>query len=192
MMNRVAPKLGLGSHYTSLGKELPVPVWLYSQLSSWHRTVFLKDPKTMSVLREVRNQASEPGKVAALIQIISENLGYDLYRAVESTKVELTENEDAGFLFAHSSTNINDTLERWRFESWIQEDMQNIAECVKSLINQHNVNYGDIGSVFLTGGSSFVPYVRRFFARTFGSHKLRGGEELTTVAKGLALRALEN
>ena len=87
--------------------------------------------------------------------------------------------------------NIEDTLERWRFESWIQPDIQNIATCVKSLFSQHNVNYGDIGSVFLTGGSSFVPYVRRFFAKTFGSEKLKGGEELTTVAKGLALRALE-
>ena len=192
MMNLVAPKLGLGSHYVSLGKELPVPVWLYSQLSSWHRTFLLKDPKTMAVLREVRNQASEPAKVSALIQIISENLGYALYRAVESTKVELTENEMAGFVFAHGSTNMEDTLERWRFESWIQEDVQNIATCVKGLISQHNVSPGDIGSVFLTGGSSFVPYVRRFFARTFGSHKLKGGEELTTVAKGLALRALED
>ena len=127
-----------------------------------------------------------------MIQIISENLGYELYRAVESTKVELTENEDAGFLFAHGAINIEDTLERWRFESWIQPDIQSIATCVKSLFGQHNVNYSDIGSVFLTGGSSFVPYVRRFFARTFGSHKLKGGEELTTVAKGLALRALEN
>ena len=63
---------------------------------------------------------------------------------------------------------------------------------MKSLFDQHNVSYGEIGSVFLTGGSSFVPYVRRFFARTFGEEKLRGGEELTTVAKGLALRALEN
>ena len=191
MMNLVAPKLGLGSHYVSLGKELPVPVWLYSQLSSWHRTFLLKDPKTMAVLREVRNQASEPAKVSALIQIISENLGYALYRAVEGTKVELTENEAAGFVFAHGSTNMEDTLERWRFESWIQEDVQNIATCVRGLISQHNVSPGDIGSVFLTGGSSFVPYVRRFFARTFGSHKLKGGEELTTVAKGLALRALE-
>ena len=192
MMNLVAPKLGLGSHYVSLGKELPVPVWPYSQLSSWHRTFLLKDPKTMAVLREVKNQASEPGKIAALIQIISENLGYALYRAVEITKVKLTENEEAAFVFAHSSANIDDTLERWRFESWIQEDIQNIATCVKGLINQHNVNYKDVDSVFLTGGSSFVPYVRRFFAKTFGSHKLRGGEELTTVAKGLALRALEN
>lgn len=35
MMKLVAPKLGLGSHYVSLGKELAVPVWVYSQLSSW-------------------------------------------------------------------------------------------------------------------------------------------------------------
>ena len=192
MMHLVAPKLGLGSHYVSLGKELPVPVWLYSQLSSWHRTFLLKEPKTMGVLREVRNQASEPDKVTALIHIINENLGYALYRSVEQTKIALTSEEEAGFLFAHSSIRLNDTLERWRFESWIQDDIQNIASCVKSLFSQLNVNYGDIGSVFLTGGSSFVPYVRRFFSRTFGAEKLRGGEELTTVAKGLALRALEN
>jgi hypothetical chaperone protein len=192
MMHLVAPKLGLGSHYVSLGKELSVPVWLYSQLSSWHRTFLLKEPKTMAVLREVKNQASEPQKVAALIQIISENLGYELYRAVEQTKVELTDVEEARFVFAHSSVHIEDLLERWRFESWIQDDIQNIAGCVKSLLNQYNVSSGDVGSVFLTGGSSFVPYVRRFFARTFGAHKLRGGEELTTVAKGLALRALED
>ena len=146
----------------------------------------------MAVLREVRTQASEPEKVKALIQIISENLGYALYRAVERTKVELTDNENAEFVFADSTVNIEDTLERWRFESWIQEDIQNIATCVKTLFSQHNVKYGDVGSVFLTGGSSFVPYVRRFFARTFGAHKLKGGEELTTVAKGLALRALED
>jgi hypothetical chaperone protein len=192
MMNLVAPKLGLGTHYVSLGKELPVPVWLYSQLSSWHRTFLLKEPKTMAVLREVRNQAAEPEKVAALIQIISDNLGYALYRAVEHTKVELTDKEDAAFEFAHGSVHMTDSLERWRFESWIQEDLQNIASCVKNLFSEHNVGYGDVGSVFLTGGSSFVPYVRRFFAKTFGAEKMRGGEELTTVAKGLALRALEN
>jgi len=45
--------------------------------------------------------------------------------------------------------------------------------------------------VFLTGGSSFVPAVRHIFAERFGENRLRGGEELTTVARGLALRALE-
>jgi hypothetical chaperone protein len=192
MMNLVAPKLGLGSHYVSLGKELPVPVWVYSQLSSWHRTFLLKDPKTMAVLREVKSQATEPKKIAALIQIITDNLGYALYRAVEHTKVELTNSEVADFVFFHGAVHLEDSLERWRFESWLQPDIQSIASCVQALFTQHNVSYNDVGSVFLTGGSSFVPYVRRFFSRTFGADKLRGGEELTTVAKGLALRALES
>jgi len=191
MMRLVAPKLGLGSHYISLGKELPVPVWVYSQLSSWHHMFLLKEPKTMAVLREVKNQASEREKVAALIQIISENLGYALYRAVEQTKVELTEKEIASFLFLQSNVPMEDVLERWQFESWIQDDIQNIASCIRALLNDCGVKSSDIDTIFLTGGSSFVPVVRRFFAKTFGAHKLRSGEELTTVAKGLALRALE-
>jgi hypothetical chaperone protein len=192
MMRLVAPKLGLGSHYISLGKQLPVPVWVYSQLSSWHHMFLLKEPKTMAVLREVRNQATEPEKVAGLVQIISENLGYALYRAVEQTKVGLTAEEVASFLFTQSTVRLEDTLERWQFESWIQGDIQNIAACVRSLLDQCAVKPSDIDSIFLTGGSSFVPVVRRYFARTFGADKLRSGEELTTVAKGLALRAVED
>ena len=192
MMRLVAPKLGLGSHYISLGKELPVPVWVYSQLSSWHHMFLLKEPKTMAVLREVRNQATEPEKVAALVQIIAENLGYALYRAVEQTKVGVTAEEVASFLFTQSTVRLEDSIERWQFESWIQDDIQNIAACVRSLLDQCGVKPSDIDSIFLTGGSSFVPVVRRFFSRTFGANKLRSGEELTTVAKGLALRALES
>jgi len=43
--------------------------------------------------------------------------------------------------------------------------------------------------VFLTGGSSLVPCVRRLFEERFGVDRLRGGNELTTVARGLALIA---
>jgi hypothetical chaperone protein len=197
----------------------------------------LKDPKTMAVLREVKSQATEPQKVSALIQIISENLGYALYRAVEETKLQLTDHEVATFNFLplmdhdHSSNqnhsavaqgslqeanhspahNQNHSavahgplagdstpvasgttiLERWRFESWIQADIQSIAQTVQTLLHQCGLKPSDVDSVFLTGGSSFVPYVRRYFSKTFGPTKLRSGEELTTVAKGLALRALE-
>lgn len=191
MMHLVAPRLGMGSHYISLGKELPVPVWIYTQLSSWHRMSFLKDPSTMNVLREVRNQAVEPKKVKALIHIISENLGYELYSAVEQTKVELTDKEIGTFTFDHWPVNIEATVERWQFESWIQKDIQAIASCVDRLMAACNVTARDVDSVFLTGGSSFVPVVRRLFMKKFGADCLRGGEELTTVAKGLALRALD-
>jgi hypothetical chaperone protein len=191
MMRLVAPKLGLGSNYISQGKEMPVPVWVFTKLSNWHHMFLLKDLKTMAGLRQVKVQAEEPQKVGALIEIIKENLGYALYRAVEQTKVGLTEELIAPFLFAQSTVQLEDSLERWQFESWIQEDIQKIAACIHSLLDQCGVKSSDIGSIFLTGGSSFVPVVRRYFSRTFGADKLKSGEELTTVAKGLALRALE-
>jgi len=48
-----------------------------------------------------------------------------------------------------------------------------------------------IDRVFLTGGSSFVPAVRRLFADRFGSGKLEMGGELVSIASGLALIGAE-
>jgi len=45
-----------------------------------------------------------------------------------------------------------------------------------------------IDRVFLTGGSALVPAVRHIFERRFGGREAAGGEELTSVASGLALR----
>jgi len=47
----------------------------------------------------------------------------------------------------------------------------------------------DIDRVFATGGTSLVPAVRARLAARFGDAKLVGGEELTSVAWGLAARA---
>ena len=45
----------------------------------------------------------------------------------------------------------------------------------------------DVDAVFLTGGSSFVPAVRRIFDVRFGADRVRSGNEFTSVARGLAL-----
>ena len=46
-----------------------------------------------------------------------------------------------------------------------------------------------VDRVFLTGGSSLVPAVRRIFEHRFGHDRVRAGNEFTSVASGLALRA---
>jgi molecular chaperone DnaK (HSP70) len=53
------------------------------------------------------------------------------------------------------------------------------------------VRADEIDRVFLTGGSSFVPAVRNILADRFGTDRMTGGSELTSVATGLALRAAE-
>jgi hypothetical chaperone protein len=80
---------------------------------------------------------------------------------------------------------------RASFEEWIAEDLAQIANCVDSLTASAGVSTRDVDMVFLTGGSSFVPAVRRIFETRFGAARIRAGNEFTSVARGLALKALE-
>jgi hypothetical chaperone protein len=187
----VAPRLGLGSQYRSLfNRILPVPLWLYEKLERWHHLSFLKTRETMELLRQIRFGALEPEKIDAFIHVIEDDLGYHLFRAVERMKCALSAQEYSPFVFDESPVAITEQVRRDAFETWIAPHLHTIAQCVERLLARCSATPSDVDSVFLTGGSSFVPAVRRLFAERFGADRLRGGDELTTVAKGLALRAL--
>jgi hypothetical chaperone protein len=188
----VAPRLGQGSQYRSaFNKVLPVPAWLYTNLERWHYLSFLKSKQTMQMLTELRLQAFEPQKIAALIHVIEHDLGYHLYRAVEQTKIELSEREMSVLSFHQASLAIEQEVMQSQFEGWIGDEIGAIAGCLDRLLEHTRVVPSDVGSVFMTGGSSFVPAVQRLFEERFGAARIHGGGELTSVAKGLALRALD-
>ncbi len=188
----VAPRLGQGSQYRSaFNKVLPVPAWLYSNLERWHYLSLLKSKRTMQMLAELRLQAFEPEKIAALIHVIEHDLGYYLYRAVEHTKIELSERAVSTLRFREAALALDQPVQRDEFEGWIGGEIAAIAACLDRLLEHTGVVASDVGSVFMTGGSSFVPAVRRLFEARFGTSRLRSGGELTSVAKGLALRALD-
>jgi hypothetical chaperone protein len=188
----IAPRLGRGSSYRSpFNKVLPVPSWLYTNLERWHHLSFLKSKKTMQILDELRLQAFEPDKIDALIHLIDQDLGYHLYRAVEHTKIELSEQDVSRFVFHDGALAIEEPVTRCQFEDWIADELQAIAACIDRLLERTGVSASDVGSVFMTGGSSFVPAVRRLFEERFGAARIRSGGELTSVARGLALRALD-
>jgi hypothetical chaperone protein len=186
----VAPRLGHGSQYRSaFNRILPVPSWLYTNLERWHYLSFLKSKKTMDMLAELRSQACEPEKLAALIHVIEHDLGYQLYRTVEHTKIELSAQEESALRFRDATLAIEQPVGRDEFERWIGNEIAAIATCIDRLLDRTGVAPPDVSSVFMTGGSSFVPAVRRLFEARFGAARVRTGGELTAVARGLALRA---
>jgi hypothetical chaperone protein len=83
-------------------------------------------------------------------------------------------------------------VKRATLEKWIQEDLDKIRGCVERLLKVTGIAPQNIDRVFLTGGSSLVPAVRQIFEESFGSDRISGGSEFTSVAKGLALRALSS
>lgn len=189
----VAPRLGLGSlRRSEHGKTLPVPGWLYRRLERWEDVSFLATPATLDTLRQLRFQALEPKKIDSLIKLVADDLGYLLYEAVERTKLELSAREQARFEFRELPRLIVQDVARADFESWVADQVELLASCVDRLLERCGVAPGEVDRVFLTGGSSLVPCVRRIFVERFGAERLRGGEELTTVARGLALIAAEH
>ncbi len=133
----------------------------------------------------------EPDKIAALIHLVENDLGYHLYRAVEATKTALSQQEAAVFRFHDPPAAIEASLRREEFDGWIAEELEEIAACADRLMERTGTSRQEVNRVFMTGGSSFVPAVRRIFSERFGPEKIRSGGELISVASGLALRALD-
>ena len=189
----VSPALGSNSEARSLNKILPaVPAWIYANLERWHYLSFLRTNNVREILKSARVRALEPDKIEALIAIVEQDLGYQLHQAVQRVKFALSQHEAAEFRFHEGGLDLRIPVTRYEFERWIADDLKTIEEAVDSLLRKSNIHAREVDRVFLTGGSSFVPAVRRIFTSRFGKEKIRGGHEFTSVAHGLALRALEN
>jgi hypothetical chaperone protein len=188
----VSPALGSESQARSLDKKLPaVPAWIYSNLERWHYLSFLRTREVMEILRTARLRALEPEKIQALSYLIDEDLGYQLHQAVQRVKFELSHADAAEFRFADGSMNLRIPVTRAEFEGWIAGELAAIEGSIDSLFAASGVDPREVDRVFLTGGSSFVPAVRRIFTRRFGEERVRGGNEFTSVAHGLALAAAD-
>lgn len=188
--NLVSPALGRGSSARSMNKVLPaVPNWVYAKLEHWHHLSFLRNNSVLNMLTSSIAEAFEPEKLEALIHLIKEDLGYHLHRAVQKVKCDLSENTAAVFQFSDGGIEIESHVERADFEAWIEEELARIETCVDALIAQSGADPRDVDMVFLTGGTSFVPAVRRIFEARFGAERIRTGNEFTSVARGLAVKA---
>ena len=188
----VSPQLGLGTMEQALGKTLPsVPNWVYVKLEHWHHLSFLRTRSVVEMLNGARMRAFDPEKIEALQTLIDEDLGYQLHRAVGRVKVDLSTAHEAEFRFKDGTLDIRAHVLRRDFETWIAEELDAIETSVDSLLAGSGVAAATVDRVFLTGGTSFVPAVRRIFESRFGAERVITGNEFTSVARGLALRAAE-
>jgi hypothetical chaperone protein len=188
----VSPALGADSMARSMKKVLPaVPAWIYANLERWHYLSFLRTRQVTEILKSAHARALEPERIEALINLIEEDLGYQLHQAVQRVKVALSQDEQAEFSFRDGSMDLRIAVTRREFESWIADELIAIENCVASVFKTTGVDPREVDRVFLTGGTSFVPAVRRIFERRFGAERVRTGEAFTSVARGLALRAQE-
>ncbi|WP_181197832.1 Hsp70 family protein [Enhygromyxa salina] len=185
----VAPALGKGSYYREFGKRLPIPPGYYYKLSRWHQLSFLRGSRTRHELERLAQHAESPAALEALMMIIEDNQGFHLHEAVEATKIALSREPRAAFDYVHEDFEVHAQVERADFEAWIADEVAEIAACLDQTLARAGLEPAAIDRVFMTGGTAFVPAVRREFEARFGSGKLSSGDELSSIAAGLAGRA---
>lgn len=188
----VLPMLGKGGHYRSFDKVLEIPRSWFSDFADWSRLALMRNPKAMAELERLRRAALDGDAIARMIAIIEHEQGYPLYEAVGRAKRALSEAEVAAFQFDGGGLTLETEISRADFESWIAEDVAAIERTVDKALDAAGLESSAIDRVFLTGGTSLVPRIRRIFVDRFGEGRIETGGELTSIAHGLALIGLED
>lgn len=187
----VSPRLGKGTRYRSWGKVLDVPGHYYANFARWNQLSILKSPRVLAELRELARNSLAPELIEALVAFIDADVGYPLYKAVSEAKIRLSDAESARLRFEARGIAIDRIITRAEFEGWIAQDLERIDRAVGAALARAGLGERDVDQVFLTGGSSFVPAVRRQFERRFGATRIETGDQLLSIAYGLALIGAE-
>ncbi len=187
----VMPLLGKGGSYRSFDKILEIPGGYFADFADWSRLALMRNRRTLAELDKLRRAASDPAAIGRMIAVIEQELGYQLYDAVGRLKRALTAEPAALFRFEGAGLSIEAEVTRAQFEEWIAPDIARIDAAVDQALAASGIDAGGIDRVFLTGGTSLTPRLRRLFDDRFGADRIATGGELTSIAHGLALIGLE-
>lgn len=192
VQNIVAPALGKGSKYRSMGKDLEIPPVYFQKLSQWNEFSNLRGSKAYREIVALRSRCQDPELIDRFIKFIDSEMQYELSEAVAQTKRDLSVQDSAQFAIEFDGASINADITRAQFEQWIAPDLNRLDSLVDDTLAEAGLANADIDIVFLTGGTSLVPAVRNIFESRFGNGSIKSNDQLISVAKGLALIAKDD
>ena len=186
-LNAVLPDLGLGAKLRH--KDMETPSWWYQDLATWQRINFLYDQKLFADIRQVRRDVFEPEKLDRLLEVLENRKGHALLTAVEDVKIQLSSASHVAMDLRKLVGIEPIDITRTQFESAIAEQIGRIVATIRTTLIQSNVAADAIGSVFLTGGSSRIPFLLATLRKAFANARIVEGDAFGSVATGLALEA---
>ena len=186
----VAPALGRGTRYRDeMGGEAPVPAWLYGHLRRWHLLSFLKEESTQRLLDARRARRARAGEDRAARHASSTTTSACRCTARSRARRSRLSSAQPERASRCAAIDLDLPVTRADFDAGSTRTSTAIDGVLDDVLARAGVAAGEIDRVFATGGSSLVPGVRGRLAARFGEDRLVGGEELTSVAWGLAARA---
>jgi len=191
MWDKVAKYFGRGVKYKGMGKEdlFDIPHSIIYTLCQWHRIPLLRARKIREQIRLIKNSANDRQAIENLEHLISDNYGFFLFQSIEKAKCELSHRELTDIRFNERDLAISESITRGEFDAINAENFSRIAQCIDDVVAKSGVTQQGIDTVFLTGGTSRIPFIRDLFAQRFGAAKLEDRDAFTSVVHGLGTSA---
>lgn len=186
-LDAAMPALGLGTQLHT--KNLPMPRQLFSDLAHWPTINQLYTPAMRRMVRELHADAVEPAKTKRLKIVIEKHLGHRLALAVEDAKIVLSGAPEAAIEMGFIEAGLAALADRDRFEDAVAGERGRMAEAVRETLKRAGTPPAEIGTVFLTGGSSRVPALKKAIASVVSPNKFASGDDMLSVAIGLTEEA---
>lgn len=181
------PYFGRGLEYESLpGKFLEMPIVFYTNICSWEQMNFFNRLKVQLDLKKYYEYTHKNEKLANLISLTENNLGYSIFQEIEKTKVSLSSSKSHLFQYSQLDIEFNEQIDLEHYNAIISKDIVKINKYLDSFLEKNNIDPTEIDTLFLTGGSSLVKAVQDLFKTKFPHVSIKSDDNFISVAKGLA------
>ena len=183
-IDAVMPLLGLGTQL--IAKDLPMPRALYFELATWATINFAYTQRNEREVAELVADSREPEKTVRLLHTLKKRLGHRIAFAVEDAKIALSEDTTTTIPLGFLERDLSAETSQAAFDRAIAEKTRKLTDIAVRCIADAGVGPDQIHTVFLTGGSSRVPAVRRALSHAAPAAQMTSGSDLLSVAYGLA------
>ena len=184
---QVMPHLGYKTS-TQGGKGL-MPNHYFLDLATWHKINMLYTQRSLTDLKGLRHMADRPEVLDRLIRVVTQRTGHSLAMVVEAAKITLSEAEATRLGLSDFTKGPNPMVTRAQFDAAVDTPLARISAMLRSVLTQAGLQAGDIGTVFMTGGSSGLPIMRAAVRAALPGVAIATGDMLGSVGTGLALDA---
>jgi hypothetical chaperone protein len=166
-----------------------LPAGYFIDLATWQRINLLYSGKAMTDLKQMRYEAACPELVERMIDIVRHRQGHALAAKVERAKIELTAQAATTLDVDLSHERLAVPLTRAGFDEAIADAADRVVRTIAVTLADARLAASQITTLFLTGGSTAVPLLKRGVLAMFPAATIVEGDMFGSVGLGLALDA---
>lgn len=143
---------------------------------------FYSRPNLLALTR-LKQDAKEPEKIALLLEVYNQTLGYSLVRKAEEAKIALSNSPEYLAQIALMNEALEVNIQQDQMVESIESPKSKMIELVKEAVIQGGVQPN---AVFVTGGSARSPILHQAIAQELPNIPIVKGDDFGSVTAGLA------